>query len=79
MTKLFHHNLIESIEHQTYGHTDQLQVKLLSFCTILFLLFYFRKRVSLIFGNPATFMATPQHLIKTSAKASVPTPNTLTK
>jgi len=39
----------------------------------------FRKRISLTFGNPATFMATPQHLINASAKASVPTPNTLIK
>jgi hypothetical protein len=39
----------------------------------------FRKRVSLTFGNPATFMATPQHLINASANVSVPTPNTLTK
>ncbi len=36
---------------------------------------FFCKRVSLTFGNPATFMATPQHLIN----ASVPAPNTLIK
>jgi len=39
----------------------------------------FRKRVSLTFGNPATFMATLQHLFDTSANASNPTPNTLIK
>ena len=31
------------------------------------------------FGNPATFMATPQHLINASATASVSTPNPLIK
>jgi len=31
------------------------------------------------FGNPATFMATPQHLINASATASVSTPNPLSK
>jgi len=31
------------------------------------------------FGNPATFIATPQHLINASATASVSTPNTWIK
>jgi hypothetical protein len=31
------------------------------------------------FGNPATFMATPQHLINASATTSVSTPNPLIK
>jgi len=42
-------------------------------------LFLFVKEFLHTFGNPATFMATPQHLINASATASVSTPNPLTK
>jgi hypothetical protein len=40
---------------------------------------FFVKEFLHTFGNPATFMATPQHLINASATASVSTPNPLIK
>jgi hypothetical protein len=40
---------------------------------------FFVKEFLHTFGNPATFMATPQYLINASATASVSTPNPLIK
>jgi len=40
---------------------------------------FFVKEFLHTFGNPATFMATPQYLINASATASVSTPNSLIK